>query len=64
MSDFDVSMGCGDIPTNDVSDVSSIDYIEETEEEIQEKLARGLIKDSCNRWYDPTNYIDSYYADW
>jgi hypothetical protein len=64
MSDFSVSMGCGDYPTNDLSeDRPSVGY-EETEEEIQEMLAKGFIKDSCNQWYDPTNYIDCYYADW
>ena len=34
-----------------------------TEEEIQEKIAKGYIKDSAGQWYDPTNYIDCYYAD-
>jgi hypothetical protein len=57
-------MGCGDYPTNDLSeDRPSVGY-EETEEEIQEMLAKGFIKDSCNQWYDPINYIDCYYADW
>ena len=64
MSDFSVSMGCGDYPTNELSENHSSVGYEETEEEIQEKLASGLIKDSCNHWYDPTNYIDCYYADW
>ena len=64
MSDFSVSMGCGDYPTNDLSeDCSSVGY-DETEEEIQEMFAKGFIKDSAGQWYDPTNYIDSYYADW
>jgi hypothetical protein len=64
MNDFRVCAGTGDIPTNELSEGSlSVGYIE-TEEEVQEKLARGLIKDSCNHWYDPTDYIDSYYADW
>jgi hypothetical protein len=64
MSDFSVSMGCGDYPTNDLSeDRPSVGY-EETEEEIQEMLAKGFIKDSTGSWYDPTNYIDCYYADW
>lgn len=64
MSDFDVCIGCGDIPTNDLSEeCSSIGYVE-TEEEIQKKIKKGLIMDSCGHWYDPTNYIDCYYADW
>ena len=65
MSDFNVSMGCGDIPTNELSEkCSHKPYYEETPEEIQEKLDKGLIKDSCGQWYDPTSYVDSYYADW
>ena len=64
MSDFDVSMGCGDIPTNELSEGGPCKPYKETKEEIQEKLKRGLIKDSCGHWYDPTNYIDCYYADW
>lgn len=64
MSDFSICMGCGDIPTNDLSEGSSSVGYEETEEEIQEMLTKGFIKDSAGQWYDPTNYIDSYYADW
>ena len=64
MSDFRVCAGTGDIPTNELSEGHSFVGYEETEEEIQEKLDRGLIKDSCNHWYDPTDYIDSYYANW
>lgn len=64
MSDFNVSMGCGDIPTNELSDGCSHIAYEETAEDIQEKFDKGLIKDSCGHWYDPTNYIDSYYVDW
>ena len=64
MSDFSVSMGCGDYPTNELSESRPSRGYRETKEEIQEKLAKGLIKDSAGQWYDPTNYIDCYYADW
>jgi hypothetical protein len=64
MSDFSVSMGCGDYPTNELSENRPSRGHRETKEEIQEKLAKGLIKDSAGQWYDPTNYIDCYYADW
>ena len=64
MSDFSVSMGCGDYPTNDLSESRSSGGYAETEEEVREHLRRGFIKDSCGHWYDPTNYIDCYYADW
>ena len=65
MSDFDICMGCGDVPTNDLSDESSnTPYYEETAEEIQAKIDKGLIMDSTGRWYDPTDYLGSYYADW
>lgn len=64
MSDFNVSIGCGDIPTNELSEESSNMAYEETAEEIQEKLDKGFIKDSCGHWYDPTSYLGSYYADW
>lgn len=64
MSDFAVCIGCGDIPTNDLTEDSARHDSIETVESIQEKNDKGYIKDSCGRWYDPTNYFDSYYADW
>jgi hypothetical protein len=64
MSDFNVSMGCGDIPTNDLNNDCISTVVEETAEEIQEKIDKGFVKDSCGQWYDPTSYIDSYYTDW
>jgi len=64
MSDFDICIGCGDIPTNELSEECSHMVCQETVEEIQEKIDKGFIKDSCGQWYGPTNYIDSYYADW
>ena len=64
MTDFNVSLGCGDIPTNELNDSKLGVGYEETEEEIQEYIAKGYIKDSTGHWYNPTNYIDCYYADW
>ena len=64
MSDFDVSYCCGDIPTNDLSNDCISTVVEETDEEIQERIRKGFVKDSCNNWYDPTNPIDCHYADW
>jgi hypothetical protein len=64
MTDFSASLGCGDYPTNELDDTQTNVGYTETEEEIQEKIAKGYIKDSAGQWYDPTNYIDCYYADW
>lgn len=64
MSDFDICIGCGDIPTNELSEECSHMVCQETAEEIQEKIDKGFIKDSCGQWYDPTSYLGSYYADW
>ena len=64
MSDFDICIGCGDIPTSELSEECSHMVYKETAEEIQEKLDKCFIKDSCGHWYDPTSYLGSYYADW
>ena len=37
MSDFDICIGCGDIPTNELSEECSHMVYKETAEEIQEK---------------------------
>ena len=63
MTDFSVSLGCGDYPTNELDDTQTNVGYTETEEEIQEKIAKGYIKDSAGQSYDPTNYINCYYAD-
>ena len=47
MSDYSVSMGCGDYPTNDLSESHSSGGYAETEEEVREHLRRGFIKDFC-----------------
>jgi hypothetical protein len=64
MRDYDICLGCGDIPTNELDDTQTHIGHMETEEEIQEYMTKGYIKDSTGHWYDPTNYIDCYYADW
>lgn len=62
MKDFDVCIGTGDIPTPDYSD-EHINCVEYWIDEDKMK-AKGFIKDSTGKWYDPNNYIDAYYADW
>lgn len=64
MSDFSVCIGCGDIPTNDLTEERSMPRFEESAEAIQEKIDKGYIQDSCGHWYDPNSYIGQYYADW
>lgn len=64
MSDFDVCIGTGDIPTPD--DDVTYQYVNQTYEleDEEEYKKRGLVKDSTGRWYNPNNYIDILYADW
>lgn len=64
MSDFGICMGCGDIPTNELSEECAVRSFKESEEHVQEMKSKGYAKDSTNHWYDSTNYIDQYYADW
>lgn len=64
MTDFDVCIGCGDIPTNDFAEECLVSVFENSVETMQEMIDKGYIQDSCGHWYDPRNYIDSYYADW
>lgn len=33
-------------------------------EALQEKIDKGYVLDSSGHWYDSSNYIDQYYADW
>jgi len=63
MKDFDVCMGCGDVPTNDLEDCV-ISIFGSTVETIQEMIDKGYTQDSCGHWYNPSDYIDSYYANW
>lgn len=66
MTDFEICMGTSDVPTPlevNHGDVPSHTNLY-SQEEIQEKIANGFIQDSNGRWYDPTNYIDSLYANW
>ncbi len=64
MHDFHTCIGCGDIPTNDVAEECNVPIFKDSAEDIQEKIDKGYIQDSCGHWYDPTNYIDCLYADW
>ena len=59
MTDFDVCIGTGDFPTGA--------YV--TDEPVAvpydpEPPGEGFIMDSTGKWIDPTDYIDTYYADW
>ena len=66
ITEYYVSCGCGDYPTNELSSETSYKNVRTKEDEKREEemKAKGYIKDSTGRWYDPKNYIDSYYADW
>ena len=63
MKDFDVCMGTGDIPTPIDNDSPKI-VQSTTPEEIREMKKKGYIQDSTGSWFNPNNYIDSYYMDW
>ena len=64
MKDFDICIGCGDIPTPTSIDDNVGEGITYSQEEIQRMKDKGMIQDSTSRWYDTNNYIDSLYADW
>ena len=58
-------MGTGDIPTpTDIDDNGIKIGATYSQEEIQRMKDKGMIQDSTGHWYDPTNYIDTLYADW
>lgn len=61
MTDLEICMGTGDVPTPlfEVNQQSHTNLYSQ-----KEKIANGYIQDSNGRWYDPTNYIDCLYADW
>ena len=61
MSDFHISMGTGDYPTNELGSES---MSHKRTRANRKPPKEGYIMDSIGHWYDPTNYIDCYYADW
>ena len=61
MTDFDICAGTGDYPTNELSSESKNHKRLKSNNKPPKK---GYIMDSTGSWYDPTNYIDCYYADW
>ena len=63
MKDFDICMGTGDYPTNEL-DNPNYESHKETQEEVQKYLDKGYVKDSTGRWYNQKDYIDTLYADW
>lgn len=64
MSDFNVSYGCGDYPTNDLSSSKTKTNKRWEKKWDEERRAKGMIQDSTGSWYDPQNPIDCFYADW
>ena len=63
MTDYDVCLGTGDVPTPLDDDTSSYGF-EYTTEEIRAMEEKGYVMDSTGWWYDPNNYVDSLFADW
>jgi hypothetical protein len=63
MSDFDVCIGCGDIPTNELGGDTTFESIY-SNEDIQEMIDKGYMQDSTGSWFDPTNAVDCYFIDW
>lgn len=66
MNDFSICLGTGDIPTpDDMDDYSTNqEQTSQNKEREREYLNKGYIKDSTNRWYNPKDTIDCYFADW
>lgn len=65
MTDFDICLGTGDIPTpTDTYDDEIRNKPTYTPEEEEGLKSKGYIQDSTGSWFNPNNYIDSYYMDW
>ena len=63
MTDYDVCLGTGDVPTPMDNDTPCAGFTY-TPEEIKTMEEKGYVRDTNGHWYDPTNYIDCLFADW